>query len=68
MPFDQSLNHEVVTMVTNGHRLYRPKKATPALYDIMQLCWNNRPEERPSFSELCLRLSDVLEEDVLPLT
>uniref|UniRef100_A0A3Q2NQ21 Tyrosine-protein kinase n=1 Tax=Fundulus heteroclitus TaxID=8078 RepID=A0A3Q2NQ21_FUNHE len=41
MPFDQSLNHEVVTMVTSGHRLYRPKKATPALYDIMELCWNN---------------------------
>uniref|UniRef100_A0A3Q2NQ06 Tyrosine-protein kinase n=1 Tax=Fundulus heteroclitus TaxID=8078 RepID=A0A3Q2NQ06_FUNHE len=68
MPFDQSLNHEVVTMVTSGHRLYRPKKATPALYDIMELCWNNRPEERPSFSELCLRLSDVLEDDVLPST
>ncbi|XP_023202704.1 tyrosine-protein kinase Tec [Xiphophorus maculatus] len=63
MPFDQSLNHEVVAMVTNGHRLFRPKMATAALYDIMQLCWNNRPEERPSFSELCLRLSDVLEDD-----
>uniref|UniRef100_A0A3B5LH85 Tyrosine-protein kinase n=1 Tax=Xiphophorus couchianus TaxID=32473 RepID=A0A3B5LH85_9TELE len=63
MPFDQSLNHEVVAMVTNGHRLFRPKMATAALYDIMQLCWNNRPEERPSFSELCLKLSDVLEDD-----
>uniref|UniRef100_A0A3P9N217 Protein kinase domain-containing protein n=1 Tax=Poecilia reticulata TaxID=8081 RepID=A0A3P9N217_POERE len=37
MPFDQSLNHEVVAMVTNGHRLFRPKMAPSALYDIMQL-------------------------------
>ncbi|XP_043954631.1 tyrosine-protein kinase Tec isoform X1 [Gambusia affinis] len=63
MPFDQSLNHQVVAMVTNGHRLFRPKMATAALYDIMQLCWNNRPEDRPSFSQLCLKLSDVLEDD-----
>ncbi|XP_014913090.1 tyrosine-protein kinase Tec [Poecilia latipinna] len=63
MPFDQSLNHEVVAMVTNGHRLFRPKMAPPALYDIMQLCWDNRPEERPSFSQLYLMLSDVLEDD-----
>lgn len=40
MPFEQSQNHEVVTLVTKGHRLYRPKMATPAIYDIMQLCWH----------------------------
>ena len=40
MPFEQSQNHEVVTLVTKGHRLYRPKMATPAIYDIMQLSWH----------------------------
>lgn len=40
MPFEQNQNHEVVTLVTMGHRLFRPKKATPAMYDIMQMCWN----------------------------
>uniref|UniRef100_A0A673BIS7 Tyrosine-protein kinase n=1 Tax=Sphaeramia orbicularis TaxID=375764 RepID=A0A673BIS7_9TELE len=40
MPFDQTQNHEVVTLVTQGHRLYRPKLASPAIYDIMQLCWH----------------------------
>ncbi|XP_015253968.1 PREDICTED: tyrosine-protein kinase Tec-like [Cyprinodon variegatus] len=34
----------------------------------LDLCWNNRPEERPSFSQLCLMLSDVLEDDILPST
>ncbi|KAL4007760.1 hypothetical protein ACER0C_001612 [Sarotherodon galilaeus] len=39
MPFEQSPNHEVVTLVTQGHRLYRPKMAKPVIYDIMQMCW-----------------------------
>lgn len=89
MPFEQNQNHEVVTLVTMGHRLYRPKMATPTIYDIMQLCWhqvrNNvcssgkaaalpvykltsclcsqRPDERPSFSQLCLKISEALEGD-----
>uniref|UniRef100_A0A3Q0RHS8 Tyrosine-protein kinase n=1 Tax=Amphilophus citrinellus TaxID=61819 RepID=A0A3Q0RHS8_AMPCI len=63
MPFEQSHNHEVVTLVTQGHRLYRPKMAKPAIYDIMQLCWHERPEERPSFAQLCFKISEALEDD-----
>uniref|UniRef100_UPI0037E9B33C tyrosine-protein kinase Tec n=2 Tax=Semicossyphus pulcher TaxID=241346 RepID=UPI0037E9B33C len=66
MPFEQSQNHEVVTLVTKGHRLYRPKMATPAIYDIMERCWQDRPDERPSFSQLCLMISDALECDAPP--
>ncbi|XP_053199619.1 tyrosine-protein kinase Tec [Scomber japonicus] len=66
MPFEQSPNHEVVTLVTKGHRLYRPKMATPAIYEIMQCCWHERPEERPSFSQLCTMISDALESDTPP--
>ncbi|KAF3698074.1 Tyrosine-protein kinase Tec [Channa argus] len=62
MPFEQNPNHEVVTLVTQGHRLYRPKKATSAIYEIMQLCWHERPEERPMFSDLCMMISDSLED------
>lgn len=40
MPFEQHQNHEVVTLVTQGHRLYRPKMATVDIYDIMQQCWH----------------------------
>ncbi|XP_061921831.1 tyrosine-protein kinase Tec isoform X1 [Entelurus aequoreus] len=63
MPFEQSNNHEVVTLVTTGHRLSRPKLAPAAVYDIMQLCWQERPDDRPSFSQLCLMISDALEGD-----
>ncbi|XP_042257629.1 tyrosine-protein kinase Tec isoform X3 [Thunnus maccoyii] len=66
MPFEQSHNHEVVTLITQGHRLYRPKMATPAIYDIMQRCWHERPEERPSFSKICIMISDALDSDTAP--
>ncbi|XP_026154570.1 tyrosine-protein kinase Tec-like [Mastacembelus armatus] len=66
MPFEQHQNHQVVSLVTQGHRLYRPKKATFAIYDIMQLCWHERPEERPSFSQLCMMISNTLEGEATP--
>ncbi|KAL6118295.1 tec [Pungitius sinensis] len=66
MPFEQNQNHEVVTMVTKGQRLYRPKMAPAAIYDIMQLTWQERPDDRPPFSQLCRMISDALEGDTPP--
>uniref|UniRef100_A0A673GMD9 non-specific protein-tyrosine kinase n=1 Tax=Sinocyclocheilus rhinocerous TaxID=307959 RepID=A0A673GMD9_9TELE len=39
MPFEHNQNHEVVMMVTQGHRLYRPQKAAPHIYSVMKTCW-----------------------------
>ncbi|XP_055369462.1 tyrosine-protein kinase Tec isoform X2 [Betta splendens] len=63
MPFEQHQNHEVVTMVTQGHRLYRPKLATNGIFEIMQQCWDEKPEARPSFSNLSMMIADALEGD-----
>lgn len=66
MPFDQKHNHEVVTMVMQGHRLYRPKLASETVYSIMNSCWHERPEKRPSFKDLVPKISGILEEDAPP--
>ncbi|XP_031647479.1 tyrosine-protein kinase Tec isoform X1 [Oncorhynchus kisutch] len=63
MPFEHNPNHKVVMMVLEGHRLYRPKKATPNIYDIMLRCWHERAEERPSFSQISILISDAVEVD-----
>uniref|UniRef100_A0A667YEN4 Tyrosine-protein kinase n=1 Tax=Myripristis murdjan TaxID=586833 RepID=A0A667YEN4_9TELE len=63
MPFEHNQNHEVVSLVTQGHRLFRPKLAPHATYELMQLCWQERPEERPSFSQICQIISSALEGD-----
>ncbi|NXV78058.1 TEC kinase, partial [Atlantisia rogersi] len=39
MPFEKSTNYEVVTMVSEGHRLYRPKLACKPVYELMMMCW-----------------------------
>ncbi|KAK7910093.1 hypothetical protein WMY93_014777 [Mugilogobius chulae] len=66
MPFEQNSNHEVVTMVMQGHRLYRPKLASETIYGIMQKCWHEKAEKRPSFKVLVPKIYDVLEGDAPP--
>ncbi|ROL01521.1 Tyrosine-protein kinase Tec [Anabarilius grahami] len=63
MPFEHNQNHEVVMMVTQGHRLYRPKKAAPHIYNIMQMCWMERADERPTFTKISELITDELEDD-----
>ncbi|XP_064201354.1 tyrosine-protein kinase Tec isoform X1 [Anguilla rostrata] len=62
MPFEKNANHEVVMMVSQGHRLYRPKKATANIYEIMQLCWFEKPEDRPTFAQITVLIRELLEE------
>ncbi|CAL9694807.1 unnamed protein product [Knipowitschia caucasica] len=66
MPFDQNSNHEVVSMVTQGHRLYRPKLASETIYGIMNTCWHERPQKRPTFKALVAKINEVLEDDAPP--
>ncbi|XP_030629763.1 tyrosine-protein kinase Tec [Chanos chanos] len=63
MPFEKNPNHEVVMMVMEGQRLLRPKKASSSIYDIMQMCWQDKPEDRPSFAQISLMITDELEAD-----
>ncbi|KAL0970613.1 hypothetical protein UPYG_G00244430, partial [Umbra pygmaea] len=51
-PFDGRTNVEVVDDITGGHRLYRPQKASSKVYQLMYHCWHEKPQGRPSFSEL----------------
>uniref|UniRef100_A0A8C6KA14 Tyrosine-protein kinase n=1 Tax=Nothobranchius furzeri TaxID=105023 RepID=A0A8C6KA14_NOTFU len=43
LPFGQSSNREVVELVRGGQRPYWPILATRDLYDIMMLCWHEKP-------------------------
>uniref|UniRef100_A0A8C3ILL5 Tyrosine-protein kinase n=1 Tax=Chrysemys picta bellii TaxID=8478 RepID=A0A8C3ILL5_CHRPI len=52
MPFEKNTNYEVVTMVSQGQRLYRPKLATKNVYEVMVMCWHEKPEGRPTFEDL----------------
>ncbi|XP_075422961.1 tyrosine-protein kinase Tec isoform X1 [Ascaphus truei] len=61
MPFETYSNYEVVTKITDGVRLYRPKLATNKIYEIMNACWHEKPEGRPRFSDLLNAIGQILE-------
>ncbi|CAL9694806.1 unnamed protein product [Knipowitschia caucasica] len=64
-PFENRSNSEVVDDISRGRRLYRPNRASPLLYNIMYKCWNNKPQDRPSFSELVEEIIKLSEDSTL---
>ncbi|XP_063318239.1 tyrosine-protein kinase Tec [Pelmatolapia mariae] len=60
-PFENRSNVEVVTDITRGIRLYRPQRASQPLYAIMYRCWHEKPDGRPSFSELLEEIRKLAE-------
>ncbi|KAJ8403645.1 hypothetical protein AAFF_G00349710 [Aldrovandia affinis] len=60
-PFENKSNPDVVEEITQGHRLYRPYKASLTVYQLMYKCWHERPQGRPSFSELLENIKQIAE-------
>ena len=45
-----------------GYRMSKPAHCSDELHDLMKMCWQLTPEARPTFSEICESLSDMLSE------
>ncbi|XP_041738232.1 tyrosine-protein kinase TXK [Coregonus clupeaformis] len=61
-PFEGRSNVDVMDEITKGNRLYRPQKASSDVYQLMYQCWHERPQGRPSFSELLERIRQLAEQ------
>uniref|UniRef100_A0ACB8G953 Uncharacterized protein n=1 Tax=Sphaerodactylus townsendi TaxID=933632 RepID=A0ACB8G953_9SAUR len=57
-PYPAMTNPEVIQCLTLGYRMARPSNCPPELYAIMLKCWQNNPEERPTFEYLQSTLED----------
>uniref|UniRef100_A0A8C3F3L9 Tyrosine-protein kinase n=1 Tax=Chrysemys picta bellii TaxID=8478 RepID=A0A8C3F3L9_CHRPI len=64
IPYENRTNAEVVEEINAGLRLYKPKLASKAMYELMSSCWNARKEDRPPFSVLLYQLSEISEFDL----
>lgn len=62
LPYDRLNNTEIVNLVSCGRRLYRPQLANEKIYSIMKSCWEEKPDERPTFQELSVIVQDLLYE------
>ncbi|XP_010136400.1 PREDICTED: tyrosine-protein kinase ITK/TSK [Buceros rhinoceros silvestris] len=64
IPYENRTNGEVVEEINAGFRLYKPKLASKAIYEVMSCCWRMRKDDRPSFSVLLYQLSEISEFDL----
>ncbi|XP_074912349.1 tyrosine-protein kinase ITK/TSK [Buteo buteo] len=64
IPYENRTNGEVVEEINAGFRLYKPKLASKAIYEVMSHCWRMRKDDRPSFSVLLYHLSEISEFDL----
>ncbi|XP_061642956.1 macrophage colony-stimulating factor 1 receptor isoform X2 [Phyllopteryx taeniolatus] len=51
-------------MVKRGYQMCQPDFAPPEIYDIMKMCWNLEPTERPTFSKISQMIQKQLGEQV----
>ncbi|KAM4541159.1 tyrosine-protein kinase Lck [Fundulus diaphanus] len=58
IPYPGMSNPEVIQNLERGYRMPKPENCPDELYDIMQECWRERPEERPTFDYLKHLLED----------
>ncbi|KAL5008210.1 hypothetical protein ScPMuIL_013791 [Solemya velum] len=62
IPYPAIDNSELLQELSLGHRIAKPQNCSQALYDIMLLCWEQEPANRPNFSQLRHVLEQLLEQ------
>lgn len=57
-PYSETHNNLILYELKQGKRLERPKICTDELYKLMMDCWSEKPEDRPTFSEIIDQLDE----------
>ncbi|CAN9502312.1 unnamed protein product [Ophioblennius macclurei] len=52
IPYPGMSNPEVIQNLEQGYRMPKPENCTDGLYDVMCMCWQEKPEDRPTFEYL----------------
>ncbi|XP_034454522.1 tyrosine-protein kinase ITK/TSK [Hippoglossus hippoglossus] len=57
LPYENRSNTEVVESLNAGLRLLKPRLAPDAVYQLMDWCWKEKPDDRPSFAHVLHELA-----------
>uniref|UniRef100_A0A8C4C742 Tyrosine-protein kinase n=1 Tax=Denticeps clupeoides TaxID=299321 RepID=A0A8C4C742_9TELE len=61
LPYETQTNQDVVQQLNDGMRLLRPRLAPDDVYQLMQWCWKEKPEDRPTFALLLHDLASLID-------
>ncbi|XP_037903984.1 tyrosine-protein kinase receptor torso [Hermetia illucens] len=59
-PYPLIPTNRLLKLLKAGYRMEKPKNCSEALYDLMRSCWRTKPTERPTFTEVCRSLDELL--------
>ncbi|KAK2849400.1 hypothetical protein Q5P01_009234 [Channa striata] len=59
LPYENRSNSEVVESLNAGLRLLKPRMAPDAIHELMEWCWKEKPEDRPSFALVVHELASL---------
>ncbi|XP_053574766.1 tyrosine-protein kinase ITK/TSK [Bombina bombina] len=62
-PFEHLSNGVAVEEISAGLRLFKPKMASERIYKLMNSCWQEKPESRPTFSRLMREITEIVESE-----
>ncbi|XP_070557265.1 fibroblast growth factor receptor 4-like [Ptychodera flava] len=54
---------KVIQKLKCGYRLPKPNHCSNECYQIMEACWQQQPEVRPTFSDICLKVGHLVSDE-----
>uniref|UniRef100_A0A6I8SWK5 Tyrosine-protein kinase n=1 Tax=Xenopus tropicalis TaxID=8364 RepID=A0A6I8SWK5_XENTR len=64
IPFEHLSNSEAVEKISAGLRLFKPKMSSERVYKLMNNCWQEKADLRPTFQQLLKEVMDIAECDM----
>ncbi|XP_072048335.1 uncharacterized protein [Amphiura filiformis] len=59
-PYSGMATRDLAHELSEGYRMPKPASFDNAVYKIMTECWNENPEERPSFAHIAATFNDMI--------
>ncbi|XP_072048742.1 tyrosine kinase receptor Cad96Ca-like [Amphiura filiformis] len=61
-PYPGMSSKKVIDELRKGYRLPKPEHCSQDIFSLMQECWQERPEKRPSFGQIYRKFDQMLED------
>ncbi|CAH3175127.1 unnamed protein product [Porites evermanni] len=62
-PYPTIQSKELLQLLKNGYRMEKPDTCNEELYKMMQDCWQDNPENRPTFTQIRESLETIMQKN-----